>query len=280
MNLSDHNRHLLELLLAAQHAGQPTVLATIVKTRGSVPRHAGSKMLVHGDGRISGTIGGGEMESRIVEESLQTLRDGQPRLLTYSLVDPERGDPGLCGGEVDVFLEPYRPPETVLVIGCGHVGQALVRLASWLGYRVVAYDDRSELANQEATPDADLYLTGTIENVLAELTVTPNTYMALLTRNVNLDREILPHLLKTPAPYIGIIGSRRRWTETVRLLREDGLSDDQLGRLRSPIGLALNAETPQEIALSIMAEITMLRHQGAEAPLSEQKKAAGQPDDS
>lgn len=274
MKLSDDNRRLLELLLAAQDAGQPVVLVTIVKTRGSVPRHAGSKMLVFGSGRTSGTIGGGEMESRVVDESLQTLRDGQPRLLTYSLVDPGRGDPGLCGGEVDIFLEPHRHPETVFVIGCGHVGQAVVQLASWLGYRVVAYDDRSELATPDVTPDADQYLTGSIEEALAEVKVTPSTYVTLLTRNVLVDREILPHLIESPAAYIGVIGSRRRWAETVRLLRKDGLSEEQLARLHSPIGLALNAETPQEIALSIMAEITMFRHQGSDGPLSEHKKAA------
>ena len=109
--------NLLADLLAAQQDGQPVALATIVKARGSVPRQTGSKMLVYGDGRSSYTVGGGEMEARVVQEALAALKEGKPRVLTYSLVDPKRGDPGLCGGEVEVYVEPYLPPATVLIMG-------------------------------------------------------------------------------------------------------------------------------------------------------------------
>ena len=122
-------RELLSELMAAQEAGEPVVLATIIRATGSVPRQSGSKMLVYGDGRISGTIGGGEMEARVVQEAQACLNDGQTRIVPYSLVEPERGDPGLCGGEVEVYLEPYAAPATVLVIGCGHVGKAVASLA-------------------------------------------------------------------------------------------------------------------------------------------------------
>lgn len=260
--MTDDTTNILQELLTAQTNGDPAVLATVVRARGSVPRHAGAKMLIYEDGRISGTVGGGEMEGRVIEEALAALEDGKTRVLPYSLVDPDRGDPGVCGGEVEVYLEPYLPPATVFVIGAGHVGRAVADLAHWLGYQVAVNDDREELATEENVPNADVYLPGRVEDALAQHKITRNTFVVLLTRNVMIDREILPRLVETPAPYIGVIGSKRRWQETQRLLREDGLGDEQLARFHSPVGLELNAETPEEIAVSIMAEIIMLRRGG------------------
>lgn len=263
MDNADEDTDLLRELLTARQAGQPVALATIVKARGSVPRHAGSKMLVYPDGRLSGTIGGGEMESRVRDEAAAALQDGQPRLVPYSLVDPERGDPGLCGGEVEIYVEPYRSPASVLVIGCGHVGRAVAHLAGWLGFHVAVHDDRQEMVTPELIPGADVCLPGTIEEALSAFEVTGNSYVVVVTRNVLVDRQVLPRLLTTPTPYIGVIGSRRRWAETRRLLLEDGLSEVELARFHSPIGLDLKAETPREIALSIMGEIIMFRRGGA-----------------
>ena len=260
---ADETLPILEELLAAQRRGQSVVLATVIRARGSVPRHAGSKMLIYEDGRISGTVGGGEMESRVIAEAQLALQDNRPRLVPYSLVDPTRGDPGVCGGEMEVYLEPYLPPATVFVVGAGHVGQAVADLAHWLGYRVAVHDDRAELANEEVVPHADIYLTGDFAETLARQPLTRNTFVVLSTRNVMVDRQILPHLVDAPAPYIGIIGSKRRWQHTKKLLLEDGLSQEQLAQFHSPIGLELNAETPEEIAVSIMAEIIMLSRGGS-----------------
>ncbi len=256
--MSDNLRIISELL-AAQHAGEPVVLATVIKARGSVPRHSGSKMLVFSDGRISGSIGGGEMESRVVKEALASLADGRTRVLPYALVEPKRGDPGVCGGEVEIYLEPYAPPATLLVIGCGHVGQAVAELGHFLGYRVVVTDDREALATPEAIPNADLHLPGSFAEALEQSPITPSTYVIMVTRNVLVDREIVPLLIHSPARYIGIMGSDRRWAETKRLLIEDDLSAEDLDRIHSPIGLEIEAETPEEIAVSIMAEIIKLR---------------------
>jgi xanthine dehydrogenase accessory factor len=263
MQKADDETNLLRELLTAREAGQPVALATVVKARGSVPRHAGSKMLVFADGRMVGTVGGGELEARIRDEALAALADGRPRLVPYSLVDPARGDPGVCGGEVEIYLEPYRSPAAVLVIGCGHVGQAVAELAGWLGFRVAVQDDRQELANPEVIPGADVYLAGPIDEALEAYQVSDNCYVVVVTRNVLVDRQVLPRLLATPAPYIGVIGSRRRWAETQRLLREDGLSEAELGRFHSPIGLDIKAETPREIAVSILGEIIANRRAGA-----------------
>ncbi len=263
MSSLDQHSGLLSELLAARKEGEPVALATVVKARGSVPRHAGSKMLIYVDGRTSGTIGGGEMEARVVKEALQALSAGKTQTVPYSLVDPAKGDPGVCGGEVEVFIEPYLSPATILVIGCGHVGRAVVHLASWLGFFVIANDDREELVDPQLVPGADLYIAGSIEQVLEHFSVTSNTYIVSVTRNVIVDREIMPKLIGTPSPYIGVIGSRRRWEETKRLLQEDGLDAEQMQRFHSPIGLEINAETPEEIAVSILAEIIMLRQGGS-----------------
>jgi xanthine dehydrogenase accessory factor len=258
----DNNHQILQDLLAAQETGEVVALATVVKARGSVPRHAGSKMLVWGNGRVAGTIGGGEMEARVITEAKAAMDDGEPRTIPYTLVDPKSGDPGVCGGEMEIYVEPYLPPPTIFVIGCGHVGQAVADLAHWLGYRVVVTDDRQELAAPEFIPHADVYLPGSIEEALSQFKITTNTFIAVVTRNVMVDRQILPHLVSSQAPFIGLMGSKRRWQHTRKLLLEDGLSEADLKRFHSPLGLELKAESPKEIAISIMAEIIMLQRGG------------------
>lgn len=282
MNVHDETDAILDALLTARRKGEAVVLATVIRARGSVPRHSGTKMLVYSDGRTRGTVGGGQMESLVIAQAAAALQDGQTRVIPYTLVEPKRGDPGVCGGEVEIYVEPYLSPLTVYIIGCGHVGRALAHLAHWLGYRVVVTDDRPELATPEVVPNADVYLPGSIDDALAVCPITPQTYVAAVTRNVLVDRQLLPKLLLTPTPYIGIIGSRRRWQETKKLLREDGLTEAQLARFHSPIGLELAAETLEEIAVSIMAEIIMVYRGGsgqrmtiAEPANSTQEQVAG-----
>lgn len=248
--------------MTAQFRREPVALAIIIRDQGSVPRHAGSKMLVYEDGRTVGTIGGGEMESRVVAAARDALRDGATRIVPYSLVDPQRGDPGVCGGNVEVYVEPHPAPNTLLILGCGHVGRALSALGKWLGFFVIAWDDRTELATPELMPDADLVHAGPLAELLAMQPIDNRTWLTLVTRNVNLDRQILPTLLDSPAAYIGVMGSRRRWEETKRLLLGDGIPLEKLARVTSPIGLELNAESPNEIAVSIMAQIIMTQRGG------------------
>jgi xanthine dehydrogenase accessory factor len=247
---------LLRELLAAIDARRPVVQATVVATRRSVPRRAGSKMLVYGDGTTSGTIGGGEMEARVVAAALDTLVTGCPASLQFSLVDPTAGDPGVCGGEVDLYLEPHMPTTTVFVVGAGHVGAAVVELASWLGYRVVAWDDRADQLDA-ITADGDRLeiASGPIAEAIAAFGVDENTRVVMVTRNVALDLEILPALLASPAPTIGLMGSRRRWETTRKALVAAGIAEADLARVHSPIGVEINAETPAEIAVSIIAEL-------------------------
>ncbi|MEK6574080.1 MAG: XdhC family protein, partial [Chloroflexota bacterium] len=175
--------------------GDTAALCTIIRERGSVPRHAGSKMIVYPDGRIEGTIGGGEMESRVIREAVAALTDGAPKVVTYGLVDPKGGDPGVCGGEVEIFVEPIKPHPTLLVIGGGHVGKALVHLGRWLGFRVALCDDRAEFCNPDWAPGANDYLPIPIRDLPSKFKFHSQTYIVMPTRGVPLDVEGVPYLL-------------------------------------------------------------------------------------
>lgn len=253
LGLGATDPRILDHLASLLAEGHSVVLATVVETARSVPRHPGAKMLITGDGQRIGTVGGGEMEARVVAEAEAALGDSRSRLLEYQLVDPDEGDPGVCGGEVTIHLEPHMPPATVLVIGCGHVGRAVADLARWLGYRVVVTDDRAEVAKDIL--DADLVVVGSITKVLEQVTLTTRDHAVVVTRNSDLDVANLPHLLATPVSTIGVMGSARRWMSTRTALEQSGVTGPDLDRVTSPIGIALGAETPEEIAVSIMAQI-------------------------
>jgi xanthine dehydrogenase accessory factor len=185
------------------------------------------------------------------------------------MTDPARGDAGVCGGQVEVFVEPVLPSPMVVVIGGGHVGKAVVHLAKWLGFHVVVSDDRPEFCTPEANPDADEFLPVAMTEIPLNLNITRNTTLILTTRGNNVDIAGLPALLESQAGYIGVIGSRKRWSETIKKLNDLGISDEQLKRVHSPIGLGIGAETPEEIAVSIMAEVLMLRGGGSGKQMQE-----------
>jgi xanthine dehydrogenase accessory factor len=257
----------LHELVAAVEAGEPVVLATVVGTCRSVPRHAGSKMLIRLGGRHCGSVGGGAVEARVVADALEVLAREEPRLMHYALngAGPDSGDAGLgpCGGELTVYLEPHVPPPAVLVVGCGHVGRAVADLAHWLGFRVIAADSRAEAVTPDQLPGADLRLAGPIEDVVRQVPITAATLIVVTTSSVEADVAALPLLLASPARFIGVLGSRRRWQATRRALLARGLPEEALGRVKSPVGLDLGAETPREIALAVMGEIVASRCHGA-----------------
>lgn len=264
----NQDRAVFEALLQMHESGEPAALATIVTVSGSVPRHTGSKMVVRADGSIVGTVGGGALEQLVIKEALAAITDGQARMRGYSLNNLEDGDPGVCGGTVQVFIEPVGLVWTLLVIGGGHVGRSLAELGKWAGYRVVLSDDRSEFCNPQYAPGLDGYVVCPPGEIATQVSIGARTCVAAVTRGLLVDLDLVPALLTTDAPYIGLIGSRRRWALTVKALQEDrGLTATQLARVRAPIGLEIQAETPQEIAISILAEITMIRRGGDGLPM-------------
>ena len=252
-------------LAEAEANAEPVALCTLINSSGSTPRHEGSKMLVYPDGRIQGTVGGGEVESRVIHEALTALVDGKSRRLSYNMVDPQKGDPGICGGQVEVFVEPILPRPEIVIIGGGHVGNKLAHLAHWLGFRVAVADDRPEFCTSEANPDADRFFPVPMADLPLHLKMTPQTYLVLTTRGMAVDVAGLPSLLDCETAYLGIIGSKRRWSMTRKALRDAGIPEAKLEKIHSPVGLELKAETPEEIAVSIMAEIIMLRNGGTGA---------------
>jgi xanthine dehydrogenase accessory factor len=216
-------------------------------------------MLVYADGSISGSVGGGELEGRTITAALESIQDGRPRRLEYDMVDPGRGDPGVCGGQVEVYVEPIIPKPTLIVVGAGHVGREVARLAHWLDFKVLVSDDREEFCDPEIIPEAEEFFPIPFEKLTDEIEITPWTYLVLTTRSVDVDVPGLPMILDSPAAYIGVIGSKRRWEITRTKLKEQGVTEEKINRVQSPMGIEIQAETPEEIAISIMAEIIRVR---------------------
>jgi xanthine dehydrogenase accessory factor len=216
-------------------------------------------MVVYRNGRTSGTIGGGELESFVVSKALETIEMGEPRLVKYPQSKTVGGD--VSGRRVEVYVEPLFPQATILVFGLGHVGKAVAQLAKFLGFHVVVSDDREGFAISEEVPHADIYHTGPFSQLLDKFEIDSQTFVVLTTRSVEVDIALLPGLLESSAAYIGVIGSKQRWETTRQQLLEAGIKEKELSRVVSPIGIQIKAETPEEIALSIMAEIVM-QHRG------------------
>ena len=201
-------------------------------------------MLVYPDGRFIGTIGGGELENRVIQAAVAAIRDRKSLTLAYTMADPSRGDPGVCGGQLEVFVEPILPTPTIVVIGGGHVGKAVVHLAKWLGFHVVVNDDRPEFANAASVPGADAYYPVPMAELSRHLEITPQTYLVITSRGSPVDVQGLPSLLNSPAAYIGVIGSKRRWATTAKALKDLGIPDEKMQRIHSPMGLELHARRP------------------------------------
>src|SRR5574339_460750 len=194
-----------QALSELENNNESAALCTVVKSEGSTPRHVGSKMLVYPDGKFTGTVGGGELESRVIKAALESLKSGKAQNLSYTMADPSRGDPGVCGGTVEVFVEPILPTALIVVIGGGHVGKAVVHLAKWMGFRVAVSDDRVEFCNPESVPNADAYYPVPMADLTDQFTVTNQTYLVITSRGSAIDAKGLPSLLESQAAYIGVI---------------------------------------------------------------------------
>jgi xanthine dehydrogenase accessory factor len=254
-------------LQSALAQGEPVALVTVVRTHGAAPCGAGAKLVVRADGVLSGTLGGASTDARAREDALRVLASGEPALLTYHL-DPESGESvGSCGATLELFFEPLRPEPRLLVAGSGYVAQALARLATPLGWRVALLDDRSEFARAARLPPGVETAIGEIAELLAERAPDPMSAIVIVTRGHRSDQDVLRAALATPAGYIGMIGSPGKVRTIFRALLRDGTTPEQLARVHAPIGLDLGAQTPDEIALSIAAELLCWRRGASGEPL-------------
>ena len=245
----------LDRLNTAKRDGKAVALCIVIETKGAVPRHAGSKMLVYAYGQTEGTVGGGELESRTVDAAIESLKNGRSKLLEYSLSAENPESAGVCGGEVKVYIEPQVTLPVLLILGAGHVGQAVARFGQMLDFRVIVSDDRKELCNTDLFPGKVELLPLPITEIPDHLTIDERVYVVGVTRGSEVDVEGLEVILQSSPAYIGLIGSKNRWAVTRQGLIERGVSSEKIAQVKSPIGLNIKAETPNEIAISILAEV-------------------------
>ncbi len=244
-----------EELIRLRRGGVRTVLATVVAARGSTPRSAGARMLVRRDGSIVGTVGGGPREAEVIEAARELFRKGGSRLVSVDFQEGLAGGDGpICGGSLEVFMEAIDAPRRVVIAGAGHVGLALHRIVSVLGWRTVVLDHRPEFANGDRFPAAEVVV-GDFETVLSRIRVGPGDGIVILTPEHRWDEAVLRQALATEAAYVGMIGSRKKVPAVLDRLRRDGFDEPALARVRAPVGLAIGAETPEEIAVAIAAEM-------------------------
>ena len=254
-----------ESIANLRRRGEKAVLATIVSTSGSAPRKESAKMLVLADGKIIGTIGGGAIEYQAYQESLKLMNGNESKLAHYELTNADASKEGMtCGGIVDVFLEPIKPFPSLIIFGGGHISYFLARIGKMVDFRVTIIDDRPEFANHERFPEADETIAEDMASVTKRLEINGSSYIVIVTRGHMKDEQVLEWAVTTPAGYIGMIGSKRKIKTSFTYLQTKGIAKEQLDKVHSPIGLAIGAETPEEIAVAIMAEIIQVRRQLAE----------------
>ena len=256
-----------EEIVKLQRAGRRGAVATIVNARGSIPSFKSAKMLVRDDGSIAGTIGGGCVEAEVWQAAREVIATEKTRTLSFDLNQDPKYDTGLvCGGTLDIFIEPVLPTPLLYLFGAGHVSLELYRAARNAGFDVIVADDRDVYANAERFPEAREVIAEDFDKALAALSPSESSYIVIATRGHRDDMRVLRWAVQTPARYIGMIGSKRKAITVFRELVKEGLTPDLFDRVHSPIGLDIGAITPEEIAVSIMAELIGIRRH-AERPL-------------
>ncbi|MBZ5709806.1 XdhC family protein [Nannocystis pusilla] len=250
-------------------AGGPAALATVVGRSGSAPQVVGARLLLREDGVQVGTVGGGAIEEQVLDACRACLRDGSPRVVKAHLVR----DLGMCcGGAMEVFVEYLAPEARLVLVGAGHVAQAVAPVAAGVGFRVVVVDDREDLLGHPAFAAAERHACDVDELDVAVPDLGERDYIVILTRDHARDERALAHLVRRPHRYLGMIGSVRKVHAIVaRVLRREhelGRPAPDLTRVRAPVGIALGGRTPAEIAVSIVAELVADRHGGSGAPMN------------
>ena len=255
------NEDVFEAVAEALRRGEPAALVTIIRAQGSTPQRVGAKMLVFPDGRIVGTIGGGCYENEAFWKARNAIETRQPVIAKYELADDIAEDSGLiCGGQMEVYIEPLEPAPALYLVGAGHVSYHLAQAAHTVGFKLHVIDDREKFANTERFPNAEEIVVDAIPEWLTQAELPAHAFAVILTRGHRHDLDALRALAPKELRYLGLIGSRAKVARIYDALEAEGITPEQLRKVHAPVGLDLGAVTPQEIAVSILAEMIGVKY--------------------
>lgn len=247
-------------IVRLRRLGEKCALATIVQVRGSIPSYESAKLLVREDGSMMGTIGGGCVEAEVWTAAREVIETEKPKHLTFSLGQDAAYDNGLiCGGQLNIFVEPVVPQPRAYIFGGGHVSKSISRVATLAGFGTVIIDDREAFANKERFPEAEETYAEEYEAVFPKLGVNSSSYLIIVTRGHRDDMRVLRWAVTTPAKYIAMIGSKRKTISVVHELEKEGFQRELFEKIFAPMGLEIGAESPEEIAISVVAEMIAVR---------------------
>ena len=251
---------LLSLAARCMESDIPAALVTVVGAQGSTPQRPGARMLVLADGTVSGTIGGGCVEAEMARRARAAIENGRPVLTTYDLTPEQAGEEGLvCGGRMEVFIEPLEATPDLAILGAGHVARPLCTLAAMAGFRVGVLDDREKYATGERFPEAARVVVSGFEVAAEALRLTPRSFVLVVTRGHRGDATAIASCLPLRPRFLGLLGSKAKMVHVFADLLERGFSSEDLARVETPVGIEIGAETPEEIAVSIVARMVAVR---------------------
>jgi xanthine dehydrogenase accessory factor len=258
-------------LVRLRGLGQKCALATIVQVNGSIPSFESAKMLVREDGSIVGTVGGGCVEADVWNAAREVMETERPKNLNFSLGQDAAYDNGLiCGGQLNVFVEPVIPNPKAFIFGAGHISKSISKIAAIAGFETVIIDNREQFANRDRFPEAAEIFAEEYEDVFPKLNINSTSYLVIVTRGHRDDMRILRWAVTTQPRYIAMIGSKRKTIAVVKELEKEGIARDAFDQVYSPMGLDIGAITPEEIAVSVAAEMVAVRR----APAGSWRSAA------
>lgn len=253
-------------LVALRRKGQKCALATIVQVNGSIPSYESAKLLVREDGSMIGTVGGGCVEAEVWTAAREVIETEQPKHLTFSLGQDAAYDNGLiCGGQLNVFVEAIIPQPRAFIFGAGHVSKSLSKVATLAGFGTTVIDDREQFANRDRFPEAEEVQAGEYEEIFPKLEVNSSSYLIIVTRGHRDDMRVLKWAIQTPARYVSMIGSKRKVLGVMKELEKEGIPRAAFDKLHAPMGLDIGAISPEEIAVSVVAEMIAVRRQSQSA---------------
>jgi xanthine dehydrogenase accessory factor len=249
-----------EELVRLRRLGQKCAIATIVQVRGSIPSYESAKLLVREDGSMIGTIGGGCVEAEVWNAAREVMETEKPRHLSFNLGQDAAYDNGLiCGGQLDVFVEPVLPQPGAFVFGAGHISKSISKISNLAGFSTTIVDNREAFANRERFPEAADVYADEYEDVFPKLSVNETSYIIIVTRGHRDDMRVLRWAITTTARYIAMIGSKRKVINVIKELQKEGIAPENFERVFAPMGLEIGAISPEEIAVSVVAEMIAVR---------------------